>query len=131
MQVRKNLLLYFRIILYLFTSFLFHTLSLSLSLSLILPCANLSLRFVLSLSLFSFLCNSLKLTHFLPTSLLHSFSLSTLCSTSLSPLHSSAIPKAVDFGISADNVFGFWDWVGGRYSVCSAVGVVPLALQVL
>ena len=131
MQVRKNLLLYFRIILYLFTSFLFHTLSLSLSLSLILPCANLSLRFLLSLSLFPFLCNSLKLTHFLPTSLLHSFSLSTLCSTSLSPLHSSAIPKAVDFGISADNVFGFWDWVGGRYSVCSAVGVVPLALQVL
>lgn len=44
--------------------------------------------------------------------------------------HSSAIPKAVDFGISADNVFGFWDWVGGRFSVCSAVGVVPLALQV-
>ena len=43
---------------------------------------------------------------------------------------SSAVPKAVDFGISADNVFGFWDWVGGRYSVCSAVGVVPLALQV-
>ncbi|GMH77466.1 hypothetical protein TrRE_jg9337, partial [Triparma retinervis] len=27
------------------------------------------------------------------------------------------------------NVFGFWDWVGGRYSVCSAVGVVPLSLQ--
>jgi len=35
----------------------------------------------------------------------------------------------VSFGISADNVFGFWDWVGGRYSVTSAVGVVPLALQ--
>ena len=42
---------------------------------------------------------------------------------------SSAIPKAVDFGISASNVFGFWDWVGGRYSVCSAVGVLPLTLQ--
>lgn len=42
---------------------------------------------------------------------------------------SSAIPKAVDFGISAENVFGFWDWVGGRYSVCSAVGVLPLSLQ--
>jgi glucose-6-phosphate isomerase len=42
---------------------------------------------------------------------------------------SSAIPKAVDFGISAENVFGFWDWVGGRFSVCSAVGVMPLALQ--
>lgn len=42
---------------------------------------------------------------------------------------STAIAKAVDFGINADNVFGFWDWVGGRYSVCSAVGVLPLALQ--
>ena len=42
---------------------------------------------------------------------------------------STAIPKAVDFGINAANVFGFWDWVGGRYSVCSAVGVLPLALQ--
>ena len=42
---------------------------------------------------------------------------------------STAIPKAVEFGISAENVFGFWDWVGGRYSVCSAVGALPLALQ--
>ena len=37
--------------------------------------------------------------------------------------------KATDFGISAENIFGFWDWVGGRFSVCSAVGVLPLALQ--
>merc|ERR1719361_778164 len=36
---------------------------------------------------------------------------------------------AVKFGIQEDNVFGFWDWVGGRYSVCSAVGVVPLSLH--
>ncbi len=42
---------------------------------------------------------------------------------------STAIPKAVEFGISSDNVFGFWDWVGGRYSVCSAVGVLPLSLM--
>ena len=42
---------------------------------------------------------------------------------------STAIPKATDFGINAENIFGFWDWVGGRYSVCSAVGVLPLALQ--
>jgi glucose-6-phosphate isomerase len=42
---------------------------------------------------------------------------------------SSATPKAVAFGISQDNVFGFWDWVGGRFSVSSAVGVLPLALQ--
>ena len=26
-------------------------------------------------------------------------------------------------------MFGFWDWVGGRFSVCSAVGVLPLALH--
>mmetsp|Transcript_9972 Transcript_9972/g.15051 ORF Transcript_9972/g.15051 Transcript_9972/m.15051 type:complete len:562 (-) Transcript_9972:155-1840(-) len=42
---------------------------------------------------------------------------------------SSAVSKATDFGISESNVFGFWDWVGGRYSVSSAVGVVPLALH--
>lgn len=34
-----------------------------------------------------------------------------------------------DFGIDPENAFGFWDWVGGRYSVSSAVGVAPLALQ--
>ena len=33
------------------------------------------------------------------------------------------------FGIDPRNAFGFWDWVGGRYSVCSAVGVLPLALH--
>lgn len=27
------------------------------------------------------------------------------------------------FGIAADNMFGFWDWVGGRYSLWSAVGL--------
>ena len=33
------------------------------------------------------------------------------------------------FGINPENAFAFWDWVGGRYSVCSAVGILPLALQ--
>ncbi|KAH9622701.1 hypothetical protein KSS87_017573 [Heliosperma pusillum] len=33
------------------------------------------------------------------------------------------------FGIDPNNAFAFWDWVGGRYSVCSAVGVLPLSLQ--
>jgi len=33
------------------------------------------------------------------------------------------------FGIDPQNAFGFWDWVGGRYSVCSAVGMLPLSLQ--
>ena len=33
------------------------------------------------------------------------------------------------FGMDPANAFGFWDWVGGRYSVTSAVGLLPLALQ--
>ncbi|PXF43104.1 Glucose-6-phosphate isomerase, cytosolic [Gracilariopsis chorda] len=42
---------------------------------------------------------------------------------------STNLPAVQDFGIDPANVFGFWDWVGGRYSVSSAVGVVPLSLQ--
>lgn len=42
---------------------------------------------------------------------------------------STAIEKAVAFGIDKANIFGFWDWVGGRFSVCSAVGILPLSLQ--
>jgi len=38
------------------------------------------------------------------------------------------IPAAKEFGVSEDNIFPFWDWVGGRYSVWSAVGL-PIALQ--
>src|SRR5699024_6126216 len=30
---------------------------------------------------------------------------------------STALDKVADFGIDPDNAFGFWDWVGGRYSV--------------
>ena len=36
---------------------------------------------------------------------------------------STALPKVADFGIDTDNAFGFWDWVGGRYSVDSAIGL--------
>ena len=36
---------------------------------------------------------------------------------------STAADKVAAFGIGADNVFGFWDWVGGRYSVDSAIGL--------
>jgi len=42
---------------------------------------------------------------------------------------STALDKTKAFGIDPANVFGFWDWVGGRFSVWSAVGVLPLALQ--
>ena len=34
-----------------------------------------------------------------------------------------------DFGIRQDRTFGFWDWVGGRYSVWSAIGL-PVAIAV-
>ena len=41
----------------------------------------------------------------------------------------SATEKVQDFGIDTENrFFRFWDWVGGRYSVCSAAGAVPLSL---
>jgi len=33
------------------------------------------------------------------------------------------------FGIDTDNMFGFWDWVGGRYSLWSAIGL-PIACVV-
>ena len=33
------------------------------------------------------------------------------------------------FGIDTDNMFGFWDWVGGRYSLWSAIGL-PIALAI-
>ncbi|WP_348731807.1 glucose-6-phosphate isomerase [uncultured Mycolicibacterium sp.] len=36
--------------------------------------------------------------------------------------------KLVDeFGIDTENMFGFWDWVGGRYSVDSAIGLSVMA----
>jgi glucose-6-phosphate isomerase len=35
---------------------------------------------------------------------------------------STALDKVSEFGIDPDNAFGFWDWVGGRYSVDSAIG---------
>lgn len=41
----------------------------------------------------------------------------------------SATEKVKDFGIDTDKYFfRFWDWVGGRYSVCSAAGALPISL---
>ncbi len=42
---------------------------------------------------------------------------------------SSAVPKAEAFGIPAARVFGFADWVGGRYSVWSVIGL-PVMLAI-
>ncbi len=36
---------------------------------------------------------------------------------------------AIDFGISEENIFPMWDWVGGRYSLWSAIGL-PTALAI-
>lgn len=42
----------------------------------------------------------------------------------------STSPEAVQaFGIPPENTFGFWDWVGGRYSLWSSIGL-SIALQV-
>ncbi|AZO16971.1 glucose-6-phosphate isomerase [Mesorhizobium sp. M2A.F.Ca.ET.043.05.1.1] len=47
--------------------------------------------------------------------------------------HFAAVSTALDlvakFGIEQDRVFGFWDWVGGRYSVWSAIGL-PVMIAV-
>ncbi len=38
-------------------------------------------------------------------------------------------PAVEQFGIDAENMFVFWDWVGGRYSLWSAIGL-PIALTI-
>jgi len=42
---------------------------------------------------------------------------------------STNLPEVAKFGIDAGNVFEFWDWVGGRFSLWSAIGL-PLALAI-
>ncbi|KRD41480.1 glucose-6-phosphate isomerase [Cellulomonas sp. Root930] len=42
---------------------------------------------------------------------------------------STALDKVAAFGIDPTNAFGFWDWVGGRYSVDSTIGT-SLAIAV-
>ncbi|THK34906.1 glucose-6-phosphate isomerase [Ensifer sp. MPMI2T] len=42
---------------------------------------------------------------------------------------STALDKVAAFGIDQARVFGFWDWVGGRYSIWSAIGL-PLMIAI-
>jgi glucose-6-phosphate isomerase len=42
---------------------------------------------------------------------------------------STAIDKVKAFGISESRIFGFWDWVGGRYSLWSAIGL-PIMIAI-
>ncbi|WP_336278877.1 glucose-6-phosphate isomerase [Bartonella sp. CB175] len=39
---------------------------------------------------------------------------------------SSAIDKVIEFGIDSSQIFEFWDWVGGRHSIWSAVGLIVM-----
>ncbi len=41
---------------------------------------------------------------------------------------STAEQKVAEFGINLNNMFPFWDWVGGRYSATSAIGALPISL---
>lgn len=41
----------------------------------------------------------------------------------------AATEKALAFGITKDHIFPLWDWVGGRYSIWSAIGL-PLMLMI-
>ena len=42
---------------------------------------------------------------------------------------SSKVEKAVEFGIGEENIYPMWDWVGGRYSLWSAIGM-PIAFAI-
>ncbi|HWO99498.1 MAG TPA: glucose-6-phosphate isomerase [Methylococcus sp.] len=42
---------------------------------------------------------------------------------------STSAEKVAEFGIDPKNMFEFWDWVGGRYSLWSAIGL-PIALSI-
>ncbi len=42
---------------------------------------------------------------------------------------STALDKVAAFGIDTARAFGFWDWVGGRYSIWSAIGL-PLMIAI-
>jgi glucose-6-phosphate isomerase len=42
---------------------------------------------------------------------------------------SANVDKASDFGIDPENIFPLWDWVGGRFSLWSAIGL-PVALGI-
>ncbi|MDB5572224.1 MAG: pgi [Hyphomicrobiales bacterium] len=42
---------------------------------------------------------------------------------------STKLDLVADFGIQPDRVFGFWDWVGGRYSLWSSIGLA-LAISI-
>ena len=59
--------------------------------------------------------------------------LSSFASTDAIAKHFVAVSTNAEevskFGIDVANMFAFWNWVGGRYSLCSAIGL-PIMLQI-
>ncbi len=59
--------------------------------------------------------------------------LSSFASTEAIAKHFVAVSTNAEevskFGIDVKNMFAFWNWVGGRYSLCSAIGL-PIMLQI-
>lgn len=59
--------------------------------------------------------------------------LSSFASTEAIAKHFVAVSTNAEevskFGIDVANMFAFWNWVGGRYSLCSAIGL-PIMLQI-
>ncbi len=57
----------------------------------------------------------------------------TALGSAATAMHFAAVSTALDkvdaFGIARDRVFGFWDWVGGRYSLWGAIGL-PIMIAV-
>jgi len=41
---------------------------------------------------------------------------------------STSLDRTREFGINDENVFGMWDCIGGRFSVSSPIGMLPLSL---
>ena len=41
---------------------------------------------------------------------------------------STQAERVAEFGIDTNNMYGFWDWVGGRYSIWSAIGLPVIVL---
>ncbi|CAM9324653.1 unnamed protein product [Chrysoparadoxa australica] len=55
---------------------------------------------------------------------------STVVSSHMCACASTSAGKLInEFGIPHEQLFPFWDWVGGRYSVSSSVGALPLSLK--
>lgn len=53
-----------------------------------------------------------------------------VCAKHMAACASASATQLVEaFGIPSERLFEFWDWVGGRYSVCASPGALPISLK--